>query len=80
MQSYLYKHKILNKMKTEEIEILQKNKIAIETKKELTSSCCGSTPIINEEANCQLDEVKKAIDQVGCGCIASALTVKSNCC
>jgi hypothetical protein len=46
-------------MKTEEIEILQKNKIAIELKKEVTASCCVGAPKINEKANCQLDEDKK---------------------
>lgn len=65
-------------MKTEEIEILQKNKIAIELKKEVTASCCVGAPKINEKANCQLDEDKKSANEVGCG--TSAPTVKSSCC
>lgn len=67
-------------METLEIEILQKNKIAKEIKKELTSSCCGGAPTISEDACCKLDEDKKTVDEVGCGCSTSAPTVKSSCC
>ena len=51
-------------MKPLEIEILQKNKIAKEVKKEVTSSCCGSASAINEAANCQLEEDKNAANEV----------------
>jgi hypothetical protein len=67
-------------MKTEEIEILQKNKIAKELKKEITSSCCNGGSAINEEASCQLEEDKKAANAVGCGCSTAKPKVKSSCC
>lgn len=67
-------------METVEIEILQKNKVVKEIKKEVTSSCCGGAPTISENACCKLDEDKKAVNESGCGCSSSAPTMKSNCC
>jgi hypothetical protein len=67
-------------MKTEEIEILQKNKIEKELKKEATSSCCDGAPTINEDACCKLDEGKKAEGESGFGCSTTAATIKSSCC
>lgn len=40
-------------MKTEVIEILQKNKIEKEIKVKVESGCCGSAPTINEGACCK---------------------------
>ena len=67
-------------METLEIEILQKNKIAKETKKEETSSCCGGAPTNSEDACCRLDEDKKAVNEVGCGCSTPTPILKSSCC
>ena len=67
-------------MKPLEIEILQKNKIVKEVKKEVTSSCCDGAPTINEDVCCKLDEEKKSEEKSGCGCSTTAATIKSYCC
>ncbi len=69
-------------MKTESIEILEKNKIEKEVKKEATSGCCGGAPTNKEEACCKLDEEKKAEGEEGCGCNAPNETskAKASCC
>ncbi|WP_445452504.1 hypothetical protein [Flavobacterium sp. 25HG05S-40] len=67
-------------MKTESIEILEKNNLKSDLKKEETSGCCGGVPTSNEEACCKLDEDKKAEGEAGCGCNATAEKSKSTCC
>ena len=71
-------------MKTEAIEILEKNKIVKEVKTQATEGCCGGAPTQNEDACCKLDEEKKAIGEEGCGCNttteSSKTTAKSSCC
>ena len=69
-------------MKTESIEILEKNNLKSDLKKEETSGCCGGAPTNTEEACCKLDEDKKAEGEEGCGCNTSDTTAKSasKCC
>lgn len=69
-------------MKTESIEVLEKNKKETNGTKEKTSGCCGGAPTNTEEACCKLDEDKKAEGEEGCGCHSSDTTAKpaSKCC
>ena len=67
-------------MKTESIEILEKNKVKSHVAKEESPSCCGGAPTSNEEACCKLDEDKKAEGEAGCGCNSTAEKPESTCC
>ena len=67
-------------MENQEIKVLEKLKKLNGVKNEVeATSCCGGTPVSNEDACCKLDEDKKLANEVGCGCSASAPTVKSSC-
>jgi hypothetical protein len=67
-------------METLGIEILQKNKIAKEIKKE-AASCCGGAHALNDDACCKLDEEKKEMGEEGCGCNSTKKEVaKTSCC
>ncbi|HEU0112381.1 MAG TPA: hypothetical protein VFQ73_16015 [Flavisolibacter sp.] len=68
-------------MKTETIEILEKNRVIKERKnKEAAGNCCGGAPAANEDACCKLDEDKKAEGGAGCGCQSQAAVSGAGCC
>ena len=67
-------------MKTESIEILEKNKVKSHVAKEESPSCCGGAPTSNEEACCKLDEDKKAEGEAGCrsGAVRNATAIPTS--
>ena len=69
-------------MKNETIEVLEKNKIEKNVKKDTTEAtgCCGGEATKNEDACCKLDEEKKAEGEEGCGCNTVTDNSKKSCC
>jgi hypothetical protein len=67
-------------MKTENIDVLQKNKVENKSNRPVVNlGCCGGPPTGNEDACCKLDEEKKNEGESGCGC-NTGTTTKSSCC